>query len=373
MNSQQLQNRVEGASRAMNGKSRVFGLVAGLTAVAVLTSTGLAQSSIRPSRVDPTPVKGQVSGAAATGATPAGAAADGRAMRSTGVPARDTLLRMMRPVTIDLTETPLKDVMRFIADVTGADMEVLWVDDRNAEGLEPEHLISVKATNLPALSLLEKVLEKSATDSVGTTGSTWQMSDSGTMQVGPRSRLNRFKRVEIYDITDLLLVLPDYANAPEFDLNSVLQSGEGGGGQSPFQQTQDDDTNRDRRTLAERGQEVIDVIVQLVEPDQWQDNGGDGATIRMFQGSLIVNGPDYVHRAMNGYPYWPARYTSVGQSKGRRWVKLDADSSTAILRDFGTAEVTAVAGGRLIRSGGNPPPGGSTQPAPGTTPAKPKR
>lgn len=43
------------------------------------------------------------------------------------------------------------------------------------------------------------------------------MSDTGAMQVGPCERLNKFKRTEIYDISDLVLEIPNYDNAPELD------------------------------------------------------------------------------------------------------------------------------------------------------------
>ncbi len=69
-----------------------------------------------------------------------------------------------------------------------------------------------------------------ATTDVGTDANTWQLTDYGSLQVGPRSRLNAFKRVEMYDINDLLLEIPDAPNAPEFDLNTVFQATGGSGG-----------------------------------------------------------------------------------------------------------------------------------------------
>ncbi len=70
---------------------------------------------------------------------------------------------------------------------------------------------------------MEKVLDKAQTDATGH-GNSWQLTDSGTLQVGPKDRLNKFKYVKLYPIAGLLLEIPDYNNAPEFDLQSVLQS-----------------------------------------------------------------------------------------------------------------------------------------------------
>jgi hypothetical protein len=267
-------------------------------------------------------------------------------VRSTGIPQRDTLLKMMTPVTVEFENRRLEDVMTFIKTVTGADLEIMWADDKSAVGLDKDTEISAKAKNLTMLRLLEIVLERAAVAdsalSSPTVMPTWQMSDSGAMQIGPRSRLNAFKRVEVYPVSDLLLETPNYDNAPDFDLQQALQSGQGGGGgggQSPF--TEADNEDPERRPTAEKADELRTLLQELVEPDQWQDRGGEGATMRYFQGAFIVNGPDYVHRQLNGYPYWPAgtRAMKVG---GRRYVTLNGDNAASTLNGVENVPVTAI-------------------------------
>ena len=34
----------------------------------------------------------------------------------------------------------------------------------------------------------------------------------------------------------------------------------------------------------------------------WINNGGEYATIKYFDGALIVRAPDYIHRQIGGYP-----------------------------------------------------------------------
>lgn len=273
-------------------------------------------------------------------AQPPGAAADAT-FRSTGNPKRDTLTRMSKPVTVEFKSQRLEDVIAFISEITGADLEPMWIDDQHGTGMDKERMISLKGDTMSALALLEKVLEKSSDDGVGPSGHTWQLSNSGTMQIGPRDRLNKYKRVEIYDISDLLLVLPNYTNAPEFDLQSVLQSGQGGGG-SPFSgNTQQTEIPRPRE---DRARDVIDLITGLVEPEQWTDNGGDGGSIRYYAGTLIVNAPDYMHRQINGYSFWPS-YTASQGPGGRRYVSLTTDSATSVLNSLNPVPVTAVVPG----------------------------
>ncbi len=261
---------------------------------------------------------------------------------STGHPARDTLVKMQRTLSVDFKETPLADAMKFITEVTGADIEVMWTDDRNSTGLDKERLITLKVDKGTALDLLERVLDKATTDATGAGGNTWQMTENGTLQCGPKDRLNKFRRVEIYSVRDLLLELPSYTNAPEFDLQSVLQSsgqGGGGGGQSPFRDN-GDEAPANTRPLDERVDELQSLITELVEPEQWVDNGGDAATIRFFQNTFIVNAPDYVHRQLDGYPYWPQRATRVASVKGRRYVTLSPDAALAGLSGIENQPIT---------------------------------
>lgn len=279
----------------------------------------------------------------------------------------------MKPITIDFNDTRLEDALRFITEVTGADIEPMWLDDRTTSGMNKDTSLTFSVRNATALDVLERILLKIPADELGLGGGAWQMSTSGAFQIGPKDRLNRFKRVEIYPIRDLLIDLPDYTEAPTMDLNTLLQQGGqggGGAGQSPFEER---DRDVERRTIEERANELVDILTQLVEPEQWVQNGGDGGTMRVWRDSLIVNAPDYMHRGLGGYSYWPSG-TRVVQNPGqRRYVTLGVDASIGTVTDIGKFPVTAVTGGGgLVPS--NPGPGGSTQPtnpAPSPAPAKP--
>lgn len=267
-------------------------------------------------------------------------------------PKRETLAKMMKPVTINFEETRLQDAIEMIRTETGADMEIFWLDASDSVGLDKDKPVTIKAASITALDALERILEKTVGDS-GENG--WQLGSSGELQIGPKERLNKFKRVELYDISDLLIEVPVYDQVPEIDLQTSLQASQGGG-QSPFrddqqQQTQPGERERRKRELAD---EVIQLITEIVEPTQWEANGGQAASIRYLQGQIIVSAPDYVHRALGGYPFWPRASTSVAKVEGRRYVTLGVDPSISTVDGFGQSEASAVAGGQIIQSG----PGG---------------
>jgi len=240
---------------------------------------------------------------------------------------RQTLARLMTRVTVELNESRLEDVVSFIESLTDTDLEPLWLDDRTGVGLDPDALITVNVKDQTALSFIEVILEKADRTS-GFGESTWQFTKTGAFEFGPKERLNRRTALVIYDITDLLTEVPNYDNAPDFDLNTIFQqggqTGGGGGGQSPFGNTNQDIDRVDREELA---QEIIDLIITIVEPEEWVDNGGEASSIRHYRGSLIVRAPDYVHRQLVGYPWWPSQFQSIRNINGRRYVSLNVDTS----------------------------------------------
>lgn len=239
-------------------------------------------------------------------------------------PKRETLVRLSKPMTINLEQQRLEDVIQFAADFSGAAIDALWLDDNNATGMDPDLEVTVKIQEGTVLDLLERVLDKSADDAGDPESFTWQLTGNGAFEMGPKDRLNRRKTTVMYDIHDLIIEIPDYADAPEFDLQSVLQAGQGGGGggQSPFSgQTQD----RERADKNQLANDIITMVTTLVEPDEWVANGGDGASVNVFQEHLIVRAPDYIHRQLNGYSFWPRNLTRAAYTDGRRRVDVLPD------------------------------------------------
>ena len=72
---------------------------------------------------------------------------------------------------------------------------------------------------------------------------------------------------------------------------------------------------------------------------------------RTFRGTLIVNAPDYMHRGINGYQWWPSGATRSGVTNGRRWVSLTGDQGLSRINGFGQQPVVGVAGGQIFNSG----------------------
>ena len=201
-------------------------------------------------------------------------------------------------IPVNFTDTPLSSVVTFLNAVTQLNFDVDW-EKLSEAGIDRETQVSLNLSNVPVRIVLERVLEKVSGN--GGAGA-WYAINDGVVMISSREDINKRKSLQIYDIRDLLIEVPDYANAPEFDLQSVLQStGQqgGGGGQSPFRDNGEQEPGN-RRTLEERTDELINIITTNVDEQGWQENGGDVGFIQQLQGSLIITNTPANHRAIHG-------------------------------------------------------------------------
>ena len=207
------------------------------------------------------------------------------------------IARLHRRISVELTEQRFEDVVRFVTEVSGVDIEVKWMDDISAIGLDPDALITLNLRNQTLLSLLERAAQRAGGDF---DRPTWQMTPEGVFEIGPRSRLNETRYLRTYDVQDLLFVVPSFREVPDLDLGAIQQGGGGGGQTAPMESVQGEGMTR-----RERAERLVEIIISNIETDQWIDNGGDGASISELSGTLLINAPEYIHRQLLGAAYWP--------------------------------------------------------------------
>jgi uncharacterized membrane protein YgcG len=108
----------------------------------------------------------------------------------------------------------------------------------------------------------------------------------------------------------------------------------------------------ERRSEEERAQSLIDLIESQCEPDIWLDS--DTASIRYYQGVLIIRAPDFVHRQIDGYPFAPRR-PRVSNATGvveRRYVTFTPNLSLVETIGFTGTTVQGAAGSTQGGGGG---------------------
>lgn len=199
-------------------------------------------------------------------------------------------------VHADFNGVRMEEIFAFLTELSGVLIDVGWEAEQVVNGLDPDTRITVRCDGLTLVQVIERVLQR-AWD---TDASTWQIGAHGELQVGPKSWLNAHRTLVVYDVSDLVMVVPSFTNAPQIDLQSALQ-GNGEGSASVFRQSSPQTGSQTGFgvPIAPREARVAELallIQELVEQDQWKDNGGDGATMRVFQNTLLVNAPEYIHR-----------------------------------------------------------------------------
>ncbi len=203
--------------------------------------------------------------------------------------------------SLELNQTPLREAFETWSRQAGVPLVIAWPRLEDA-GIDPDRPVNITLNRIPAATALRFLMSYAAVDGFTTLVLDVQ---PGFVELMTREQALRRSVIKVYDIRDLLMEVPMFTDAPRFDLQSALSntnSGGGGGGggssgsgQGVFGNT--DQNSQQERPLSkqQRGEQIAQLIRDTVEPDIWLENGGQYASIRYFNGRLIVKAPQYVH------------------------------------------------------------------------------
>lgn len=207
----------------------------------------------------------------------------------------NALASTRRPV--DFTETPLDKAVDWVAKAGNVKMDIDWPSLEKI-GINKDTPVTVNLSTIRLDHLLDLVVNKVSPDP--TSAAAWEVQD-GVLRVASAESINKNTLMVIYDIRDLLIEYPDYANVPQFDLNGALQAASSGGGggssSSPFSSTSQQTTNTGR-TLEERTDELVRILTEQVDPDNWRENGGSVGFVSRFKGNLLITNTPKNQRAI---------------------------------------------------------------------------
>ena len=217
---------------------------------------------------------------------------------------------------VSFQNVSLRDSIDFLRDVSGVNIHVNW-RAIEATGITPDTPVNVKLREVP----LRKVLNLILSEASGGVGLAYYL-DDGVIEITTREISDNQMFTIVYNVQDLLFEPPAFVAPPDFGLNANGQGGSnrsgrgggggggrggggggggfgqgggggglfGGGGGGATQQPQDKNAKAD---------ELMSLITETVYPSMWVQNGGK-ATIRFFQGNLVVTAPRSVHEAIGG-------------------------------------------------------------------------
>lgn len=163
---------------------------------------------------------------------------------------------------------------------------VIW-NDLEASGIDRDTPVTLE---LPSAVTVKKALEDILELVGGSEVELGYIVSDGVIKIATQDLLDRDVFVDVYDIRDLLMVIPDFSGAPQVDLTRSQSGGGGGGGQDEniFSDDDDDDDEGDDAEREERVLDLLDLIRNTIEPDSWRENGGLVAAIAEMNGQLVV-------------------------------------------------------------------------------------
>ena len=187
---------------------------------------------------------------------------------------------------IEWDDIPFGDVIEWTRDLGKINVVVRW-NVLNEQGIDEDSPVSLRLKNSAVATILSETLAQLSE------GEELRYIGVGpTLTISTRADFNRKLYVKTYPVNDLLFRIPDYLNAPEVNLQQGGGGGGAGGGsasQNPFQGGggggggDDEDAN----ARSERMKELIELIIEAIEPESWRVNGGEG-TIKSFNDSILV-------------------------------------------------------------------------------------
>ncbi len=202
---------------------------------------------------------------------------------------RITREKMQQTIPVSFQANRLENVIEYFKNVTGANIIAQW-NTLELAGIAKDTPITMDL-NVSAAKALELILRdiSIAPDNLGFA------IDEGVVIISTEAALARQTQRSIYDIKDLVVQIPSFDQAPEFDLNQIASDTDGGGGgQSIFQDVDDSDDMELPRS--ERIDNIMQLIRTQIDPLNWVQNGGETSAMEELNGVLIVTTTAKNHR-----------------------------------------------------------------------------
>ncbi len=260
-------------------------------------------------------------------------------------------------VSAELDAVPARDAIRMLAAAAGVHIQGRYADDPAGYGIDPSVPIAFAIQEVPARQVLEMILDQAAIDEP----ITWQLR-RGFVEVGTKERLSGPGAAEqrLYPIRELLIEAPYFASGAGFTRPGRQFA------DHPYAAAAVTRPSPDRKTPQELVLEIVEAIVETVEPGNWDYGqmpeedayfinddpdapawGASGADrprripkkiarLRVSGDKLVIVAPDFIHRQVAGYPAPLPPPLLTDEERARRQVKATAAGGRITVVQVGT-------------------------------------
>ena len=208
---------------------------------------------------------------------------------------------------ISFDEMPLKPVLDFFRDVSGVNFHVNW-RSLEASGISQKTPVTLKVSNISVGRALDLVLDQI---NVGRDrlGRVYWVVDRGVVEIATGEVLNRKPITRVYDVSDLLTVVPNFE--PPATTTGTSTSGTdatGGGTTGGLFESIDTRTSSSTGTssgdesMAEKRQKSRDTLIEVIKTsigeDMWGPTGK--GSVKIIRDQLIITQTQLGFRLLEG-------------------------------------------------------------------------
>ncbi len=236
---------------------------------------------------------------------------------------RLTREKLRSPIPVDFQGNQLENVIVYLRDVTGVSIFVQWNSLANA-GIPRTTPITMQLTNVAAEKVLRLILDEAGAEGI----ELGYTIDDGVIIIATKEDLATKTVIKTYDIRDLVLRPPNFRDAPEFDLSQVTADTSQGSSSSIFEENDQDED--EVAPQSERIIEIMDLIRESVDPENWRQTGGLTSSMNELNGMLIVTTTSENHQAIAGL---------LRQIRDQRALQIALDSRFLFVTDNFLEEV----------------------------------
>ncbi len=257
----------------------------------------------------------------------------------------EVIVRMLQEKLVDVSydRMDLDRVVDDWRDRFGLNIHVSW-GQLERVGVRRDDRIEIKLKQVPIETVMDIVLREAS----GSTDLVKYIVSSGILMISTEDIVREPRVLRTYDVTDLIesgYALRRFANTPvlglkltgrEFVGGEAKRGGGGGGAHGGSGILGDPEDDPDRLSEMELIGGIIDLLLELVEPDSWVDNGGETGSVRVFDSTFLIR------HTIKGHQQIADLFSMI---RSNHPAPLEGDAAIVRLRLDKAAELRAKIGG----------------------------
>jgi type II secretory pathway component GspD/PulD (secretin) len=200
----------------------------------------------------------------------------------------------------------LSDCIDFLRDISNINVHVDW-KALEAVNVNKDTPVTLHLHGVTLRTALTMVLNEAGEGHLLTF-----YIDDNVLEITSEAEADRMLVTMVYPVGDLLMDIPDFTDAPNFNLatssnssNQTIGAGSTGTSSSssssvsPFGGGASGSGATAQETKKQKADDLVKLIESTIRPDIWRDNGGT-SNISFFNDSLIITAPRSVQEAIGG-------------------------------------------------------------------------